>query len=263
MVVLVWLSAGSLCGCVLPPVLPETATSGDSVIYVVGRGWHTDIGLPVDEVTGALASLETDFPGVRFMVFGFGERNYLMARSAGPVEMLSALFPSKSAILMTALRAPPTEAFADEQVRTLRLSHDQVDRLADLIWRGLEKAAAKRLERWRRIALEASQQSRRAHLPEIAEPIPLTDAMTRSATYRYVLDENQGAAPLFQALPAVRTSQDTVAILTGPEGGWTDEEHGCIGAAGWTPVSMGPLILRAETAVVAALAVISQAWLLN
>ena len=51
------------------------------------------------------------------MVFGFGERNYLMARSAGPVEMLSALFPSKSAILMTALRAPPTEAFADEQVR--------------------------------------------------------------------------------------------------------------------------------------------------
>ena len=129
--------------------------------------------------------------------------------------------------------------------------------------RGLEKAAAKRLERWRRIALEASQQSRRAHLPEIAEPIPLTDAMTRSATYRYVLDENQGAAPLFQALPAVRTSQDTVAILTGPEGGWTDEEHGCFGAAGWTPVSMGPLILRAETAVVAALAVISQAWLLN
>jgi len=129
--------------------------------------------------------------------------------------------------------------------------------------RGLEKAAAKRLERWRRIALEASQQSRRAHLPEIAEPIPLTDAMTRSAAYRYVLDENQGAAPLFQALPAVRSSQDTVAILTGPEGGWTDEEHGCFGAAGWTPVSMGPLILRAETAVVAALAVISQAWLLN
>jgi uncharacterized protein (TIGR02117 family) len=141
LVVLVWLSAGSLCGCVSPPALPETATPGDSVIYVVARGWHTDIGLPVDEVTGSLASLEPDFPGVRFMVFGFGERNYLMARSAGPGEMLSALFPSKSAILMTALRAPPAEAFADEQVRMLRLTHDQVDRLADLIWGGLEKAA--------------------------------------------------------------------------------------------------------------------------
>jgi len=129
--------------------------------------------------------------------------------------------------------------------------------------RGLEKAAAKRLERWRRIALEASQQSRRAHLPEIAEPVPLAKALTRSGPYRYALDETPGAAPLFQALPAVRTAQDTVAILTGPEGGWTDEERASFTAAGWTPVSMGPLILRAETAVIAALAVISQAWLLN
>ena len=44
---------------------------------------------------------------------------------------------------------------------------------------------------------------------------------------------------------------------------WTDEERASFTAAGWAPVSMGPLILRAETAVIAALAVISQAWLLN
>jgi 16S rRNA (uracil1498-N3)-methyltransferase len=129
--------------------------------------------------------------------------------------------------------------------------------------RGLEKAAAKRVERWRRIALEASQQSRRTHLPEIAEPVPLAQVLARTAAHRYALDENPGAPPLFQALPAVRTAQDTIAILTGPEGGWTDEEHVSFAAAGWTPVSMGPLILRAETAVVAALAVISQAWLLR
>ncbi|MBZ5674395.1 MAG: 16S rRNA (uracil(1498)-N(3))-methyltransferase [Acidobacteriia bacterium] len=133
--------------------------------------------------------------------------------------------------------------------------------------RGLEKAAGKRVERWRRIALEASQQSRRAHLPEIAEPVPLAQALARPATHRYVLDENPGAQPLFEALPAARTVQDTVAILTGPEGGWTEEEHALFtsdgAAAGWIPVSMGPLILRAETAVIAALAVISQAWLLR
>jgi len=115
--------------------------SGNAVIYVVGRGWHTDIGLPVDEVTGPLASLEHDFPGIRFMVFCFGERNYLMARTAGPVEMLSALFPSKSAILMTALHAPPAEAFADEEAVTLRVTREQVDRLAELLWRALEKTA--------------------------------------------------------------------------------------------------------------------------
>jgi 16S rRNA (uracil1498-N3)-methyltransferase len=129
--------------------------------------------------------------------------------------------------------------------------------------RGLEKAAAKRVERWRRIALEASQQSRRTRLPEIAEPVPLAQALARTGTYRYVLDENPGTMPLFQALPAVHTAQDTVAILTGPEGGWTEEERASFTAAGWAPVSMGPLILRAETAVIAALAVVTQAWLLN
>jgi len=129
--------------------------------------------------------------------------------------------------------------------------------------RGLEKAAAKRVERWRRIALEASQQSRRTHLPEIAEPIPLAQALVRRGTHRYVLDENPGAALLMEALPAERTVQDTVSILTGPEGGWTDEERSSFSGAGWTPVSMGPLILRAETAVIAALAVVTQAWLLR
>ena len=130
--------------------------------------------------------------------------------------------------------------------------------------RGLEKAAAKRVERWRRIALEASQQSRRTHLPEIAEPVTSGRRHgPNGAAYRYVLDENPGAVPLMKALPAERTVQDTVAILTGPEGGWTEEERACFSAAGWTPVSMGPLILRAETAVIAALAVVSQAWLLR
>jgi 16S rRNA (uracil1498-N3)-methyltransferase len=127
--------------------------------------------------------------------------------------------------------------------------------------RGLEKAAAKRLERWRRIALEASQQSRRPHLPEIAAPVPLARVLARSGTCRYALDEAPGTAPLLKALPAIRTAQDTVGILTGPEGGWTEDERTSFAAAGWTPVSMGPTILRAETAVIAALAVVSQAWL--
>jgi 16S rRNA (uracil1498-N3)-methyltransferase len=129
--------------------------------------------------------------------------------------------------------------------------------------RGLEKAAAKRVERWRRIALEASQQSRRTHLPEIDGPISLNDAIARTVSYRYVLDESPGVAPLMKALPAERTVHDTIAILTGPEGGWTDEERNSFTGAGWTPVSMGPLILRSETAVIAALAVVTQAWLVS
>ncbi len=142
MILLVCVSADLLGGCSTATVPSDAAVPmGSATISVIARGWHTDIGLPVDEVTGPLATLERDFPGIRFMVFGFGERDYLMARSAGSGEMLAALFPSKSAILMTALRAPPTEAFADEHVVTLRLTQDGVDRMAELIWRALEKTA--------------------------------------------------------------------------------------------------------------------------
>jgi 16S rRNA (uracil1498-N3)-methyltransferase len=125
--------------------------------------------------------------------------------------------------------------------------------------KGLEKAADKRLERWRRIGLEASQQSRRAHLPHIAEPAAWTEALATEAAYRYALDEN-ASRPLASVFPEARHPEDAVALLIGPEGGWTEEERATFTAAGWTPVSLGPSILRAETAALAALAVVSAAW---
>ncbi|MGC1407480.1 MAG: DUF2459 domain-containing protein [Acetobacteraceae bacterium] len=134
------LLAGWLAGCAVTP-MAGPVPRGDATIYVVGRGWHTDIGLPVDEVTGPLASLESDFPGVRFMVFGFGEREYYMEREEGSGEMLAALLPSKSAVLMTALNAPPTEAFADHEVVVLHLPRNDVARIAARLWDGLEKHA--------------------------------------------------------------------------------------------------------------------------
>jgi 16S rRNA (uracil1498-N3)-methyltransferase len=126
--------------------------------------------------------------------------------------------------------------------------------------KGLDKAAPKRIERWRRIGVEASQQSRRARLPEIAETVKWSTALATSATYRYALDENE-RRPLAGVFPTERHSQDTVALLVGPEGGWTDEERAAFTSAGWVPVSLGSSILRAETAALAALAVISSAWL--
>jgi 16S rRNA (uracil1498-N3)-methyltransferase len=126
--------------------------------------------------------------------------------------------------------------------------------------RGLDKAAQKRVERWRRIALEASQQSRRAHLPEVREPAAFEDVITESAQYRYTLDELPGGAAIASAIPAQRRAEDSVALLIGPEGGWTVEERAAFVAAGWTRVSLGPLILRAETAALAGLAVLAAAW---
>ncbi len=126
--------------------------------------------------------------------------------------------------------------------------------------RGLDKAAPKRLERWRRIGLEASQQSRRAHLPEIDEPIKWREALATPAEHRYALDEIT-TLPLPAAFPAERSAEETVALLIGPEGGWTEEERSEFIGSGWAPVSLGPSILRAETAAVAAVAVVSAAWL--
>jgi len=127
--------------------------------------------------------------------------------------------------------------------------------------RGLDKAAEKRIERWRRIGLEASQQSRRTHLPEISDAIPFAK-IAPDADHRYVLDE-EGGKPLLQALPDQRSASDSVAILIGPEGGWADVERSQFDAASWTPVTMGPLILRAETAAMAAIAVVQAAWLID
>ena len=130
-----------LSACATAP-LHAPIPNGNAALYVVGRGWHTDIGLPVTEISGPLATLEREFPGVRFMVFGFGERQYYMAHNTGSGEMLSALFPSKSAILLTALKAPPDQAFADYRVVTLHLPQRSVDRIASGLWNSLEKDAS-------------------------------------------------------------------------------------------------------------------------
>jgi 16S rRNA (uracil1498-N3)-methyltransferase len=124
--------------------------------------------------------------------------------------------------------------------------------------RGLDLAARKRVERWRRIAMEASQQSRRDHLPSIDDPVRFEEALAAQAHFRFVLDEDPETPALIGALPETRGSGDSIAILIGPEGGWTEQEREHFN--GWSRVSLGARILRAETAAIAALAVIRGAW---
>jgi 16S rRNA (uracil1498-N3)-methyltransferase len=126
--------------------------------------------------------------------------------------------------------------------------------------RGLEQAAAKRIERWRRIGLEAAQQSRRDRLPEIVEAAALEEALRLDATCRFACDEEPGAPGLLNAVPPERSVDDVVALLIGPEGGWTAAERTQFLIAGWRSVSLGSQVLRAETASMAALAITSAAW---
>src|ERR1700722_4595146 len=89
--------------------------------------------------------------------------------------------------------------------------------------RGLFEGGQKRVERWRRIAHEASEQSRRLRIPEIDAPAKMSVAIGNSSTHRFWCDERPGAPPLESAFhPAPGNS---TALLIGPEGGWTDPER--------------------------------------
>jgi 16S rRNA (uracil1498-N3)-methyltransferase len=117
----------------------------------------------------------------------------------------------------------------------------------------LAHAAEKRVDRWRRIALEASEQSRRVATPEIADPVKLKVllAAERSGS-RIILAENEDQVQLRE----ICSGSDEIVLAIGAEGGWTEEELKLFTAAGWQSASLGATILRAETAAIAALAVV-------
>jgi 16S rRNA (uracil1498-N3)-methyltransferase len=172
----------------------------------------------------------------------------------------------------------------------------------------LAQSSAKRADRWRRIALEASKQSRRTTIPEIADPIALKPALEHETTTptRILLSETEQTLTLTTALensqpgtndqelsnPSTSNSNSnsnsnketsnpgtndrvphpsqshregwdvnsppiriTHAIAIGPEGGWTPEEISLFTQHQWQPVTLGPRILRAETAAIAAIAI--------
>jgi 16S rRNA (uracil1498-N3)-methyltransferase len=121
--------------------------------------------------------------------------------------------------------------------------------------KGLLAAAEKRSERWRKIILEAAQQSRRVRLP-VLEPVarPESAFLIGAGRLGIFLSERADAPSLRHILGD--TTDTDVILAIGPEGGWTDAE---VGFAGLRSASLGQLILRAETAVVAALASLSYA----
>ncbi len=126
----------------------------------------------------------------------------------------------------------------------------------------LAQAAEKRAERWRRIAHEAAQQSRRSDVPIVYDPTPLASRVrAASSATRIVLAEQERTTTLRclieEAAGAAGEDMPAIEIAIGPEGGWSPAEEALFDANGWRAASLGPRILRAETAVIAALAVVA------
>jgi len=133
----------------------------------------------------------------------------------------------------------------------------------------LAQAADKRVERWRRIAQEAAQQSRRSDVPLIHAPAPLAERIraasaspgqSSDSTYIVLAEQERTTTlrnALDEAISQAQAEMPTLEIAIGPEGGWAPDEEALFDADGWRAASLGPRILRAETAAIAALAVIA------
>lgn len=131
--------------------------------------------------------------------------------------------------------------------------------LAERTEKHLALASEKRVERWRRIAFEAAKQSRRGDLPEILNPARLNEVLAyyEATSLRVLLSETEEDQPLLRILEIGEGGGSReVALAIGPEGGWTATEIAAFTGAGWHSASLGSNILRAETAAIAALAIV-------
>jgi 16S rRNA (uracil1498-N3)-methyltransferase len=127
----------------------------------------------------------------------------------------------------------------------------------------LATAAVKRHERWQRLVRQAAEQSRRAAVPAVVAPVRLKDlasALPAAGMTRVVLAESLAESGDSARLGDVlQSGVHEVALAVGPEGGWADEELAWFRAAGWLETSLGPTILRAETAAIVAIALALEA----
>jgi 16S rRNA (uracil1498-N3)-methyltransferase len=118
----------------------------------------------------------------------------------------------------------------------------------------LAEAAVKRMERWQRIAREASEQARRISPPDIAPPTKVKDVIPLAIGTRVVLAESETQVSLKEA---IHLREGDLVLAVGPEGGWTNEEVSSFANAGWISASLGKTILRVETAAITGIAIVA------
>ncbi len=116
-------------------------------------------------------------------------------------------------------------------------------------------ALAKKRERWQQIIREAAEQSRRGRLPQLEPALPLAEAVRQVGSALILMPWEEAAGPGLKAI-LTETKASAIAVFIGPEGGFTADEAALVRQAGGQVVKLGPRILRAETAGLAACAAI-------
>jgi 16S rRNA (uracil1498-N3)-methyltransferase len=125
--------------------------------------------------------------------------------------------------------------------------------------RDADTVTPNKLARWQRIITEAAEQSHRGRIPELAEPLNFADSLSGLAEFdlAFIASPDEHNTTLRKALHrSNKNKPQTIALFVGPEGGFTDQEIKLVCDAGATPVSLGPRILRTETAAVVTAALV-------
>lgn len=112
-------------------------------------------------------------------------------------------------------------------------------------------------DRWRSVLIEALKQSGNPYLPELASPMTFEQALDYSAeSSRLVLGLVPDAVPIKSLVPSVRQGASTVSLFVGPEGDFSEKEYALLRECGSQMASLGPLVLKVETAAVVALGIL-------
>lgn len=126
-----------LSACASAPVRQSADARASVTILVVKRSWHTDIGFNVDDLHQPLATLRAGLPAAHYLLFGFGDKHYLMTHANGFDRLFGAVWPGEGLFLLTGLEATPEEAFGAQGVARLTVSAVQARALEEFVWRTL------------------------------------------------------------------------------------------------------------------------------
>src|SRR5262249_26275578 len=103
-------------------------------IYVISGGWHTEVGLPVETLSGPLSALKREFPSARYLVFGWGARDYYMAPTFGIGDLLRAAVPGPAVMLVLPLEISPETFFGASTVYALPAPPNGAQGLSQFLW---------------------------------------------------------------------------------------------------------------------------------
>jgi hypothetical protein len=116
---------------------PARKSEGPYTLYVVRRDWHVDVGFSAADLSPPLTRVGSQFSALRFLLFGFGDRHYLLHKDHGFGAMLAPLWPGRGLLLITDLTNTPQQAFGRDQVIEIAVSAEQLRDAQQFVWRSL------------------------------------------------------------------------------------------------------------------------------